>query len=121
MDSDKYDVIYCPENRVYCNICDKSCIERFYKTHLKSQTHTKNTYKRQQINMQFKCDLFDRDRQNLSRNIHIKSLIHKKCLREKYIINNPNFFEVDQILNNYVEGYDKKFARYLINFEFKLK
>ena len=31
MDSDDYDVIYCPENgtyRVYCEICDKICIER---------------------------------------------------------------------------------------------
>ena len=31
MDSDKYEVIYCPEDnedRVYCKICDKLCIER---------------------------------------------------------------------------------------------
>ena len=43
MDSDNYEDIYCPEdveNRVYCNICDKLCIERFYKTQFKSQTHT---------------------------------------------------------------------------------
>ena len=36
MDSDNYEVIYCPEDdehRVYCNICDKLCIERFYKIH----------------------------------------------------------------------------------------
>ena len=34
MDSDIYEVIYCPEDdeyRVYCEICDKN--------HLKSQTH----------------------------------------------------------------------------------
>ena len=35
MDSDNnYEVIYCPEddqNRVYCDICDIQCIERFYK------------------------------------------------------------------------------------------
>ena len=34
MDGDIYEVIYCPqgdEYRVYCNICDKLCIERFYK------------------------------------------------------------------------------------------
>ena len=122
MDSDDYDVIYCPEddeNRVYCNICDKLCIERFYKNHLKSQTHTNNTHKRQQINIQFKCDFFDIDMQNVSRNILIKSLIHKKCLREKYIINNPNFFEVDKILSDYVERNNKKFDLYLINCEFK--
>ena len=43
MDTDNYEVIYCSEvdeYRVYCNICDKLCIERFYKNHLKSQTHT---------------------------------------------------------------------------------
>ena len=29
MDSDKYEVIYCPEDdeyKVYCEICDKLCI-----------------------------------------------------------------------------------------------
>ena len=42
MDSDKNEVIYCPEDdeyRVYCNICDKLCRQRLYKIHLKSQTH----------------------------------------------------------------------------------
>ena len=39
------DDIYCEENRkyyVYCNICNKFCIKRFYKNHLKSQTHKNN-------------------------------------------------------------------------------
>ena len=39
---DSYEVIYCEDDgeyRVYCEICDKLCIERFYKNHLKSQTH----------------------------------------------------------------------------------
>ena len=42
MDSNNYEVIYCPEDdeyRVYCEVCDKLCIERIYKNHLKSQTH----------------------------------------------------------------------------------
>ena len=42
MDSE---VIYCPgdgENRLDCEICDNLCIERFYKNHLKSGTHTNN-------------------------------------------------------------------------------
>ena len=48
MDSDnnRYEVINCPEDhekRVYCDTCDKICIERFYKNHLKSQTHTNTT------------------------------------------------------------------------------
>ena len=53
MDSDNnnYEVIYCPEDdeyRVYCDICDKLCIERFYKNHPKSGTHTNNSRKRPQ-------------------------------------------------------------------------
>ena len=50
MDSVNYEVIYCPEDdeyRVYCNICDKLCIERYYKNHLKSQAQRNNIHKRQ--------------------------------------------------------------------------
>ena len=54
MDSDNnYEVIYCGDDneyRVYCDICDKLCIERFYKNHLKSGTHINNFYKRQRLN-----------------------------------------------------------------------
>ena len=50
MDIENQELIYCAnydEYRVYCNnICDKLCIERFYKNHLKSQAHTNNTYKK---------------------------------------------------------------------------
>ena len=37
-----YEPVYCKndgEYRIYCAICDKLCIERFYENHLKSQTH----------------------------------------------------------------------------------
>ena len=37
--------IYCPEDetyRIYCEICDKLCIDRYYQNHLKSQTHLNN-------------------------------------------------------------------------------
>ena len=54
MASDNYknEVLYCPKDdecRIYCNICAKLCIERFYTKHLKSQTHTHNIHKRQQL------------------------------------------------------------------------
>ena len=45
-----YEVTYCPEDdehRVHCDICDKLCIERFYKNHLKSQTHDNLIRKKQ--------------------------------------------------------------------------
>ena len=56
MDSDKYGVIYCPEDneyRVYCDICDKLFIEGFYKNHLKSQTHIINIRKIEQLDKSF--------------------------------------------------------------------
>ena len=37
--------IYCPEDdtyRIYCDICDKLCIDRNYQNLSKSQTHLNN-------------------------------------------------------------------------------
>ena len=56
-----YEVIYRPEDdefRVYCNICDKFCIERYYKIDLKSGTHLNNFYKRQRLKNTNKNYLF---------------------------------------------------------------
>ena len=54
MDSENKEVIYYADDddeyRVYCNICDKLCIEIFQKNRLKSQSHTNNNYKRQRTN-----------------------------------------------------------------------
>ena len=43
-----YEVVYCAnddEYKVHCEICDKLCIERYYKNHLKSRTHANNNRK----------------------------------------------------------------------------
>ena len=55
MDSDNQLVFYCEDDeyRIYCHICDELCIERFYIKHLKSQTHTNNIRKREQLNKSF--------------------------------------------------------------------
>ena len=55
MNSDDQQVIYCDdgEYRVYCSLCDKLCMERFYKNHLKSRTHTNNIRKREQLYKSF--------------------------------------------------------------------
>ena len=48
MDIKSQEVIYCEDDEEYsvcCKICDKLCIERVYKNHLKSQTHTNNIHK----------------------------------------------------------------------------
>ena len=43
MNSDNQQVNLCEDGefRVYCNICEDLCIERYYKNPIKSQTHTK--------------------------------------------------------------------------------
>ena len=50
-DSGNQLVIYCKDDeyRVYCDVCDNSCIERFYKNHLKSRTYINNIRKREQM------------------------------------------------------------------------
>ena len=51
MNIENQDFIFCAgdddEYRIYCEICDELCIDRFYKNHLKSKTHTNNIYKRE--------------------------------------------------------------------------
>ena len=52
MDCQNRLVIYCEDDgeyRVYCDVCDNLCIERFYKNHLKSQTHMNNIRKKKSI------------------------------------------------------------------------
>ena len=52
MDSDNQKVIYCEDDgeyRMYCDVCEKLCLERFYNNHLKSGTHITVFHKRQRI------------------------------------------------------------------------
>ena len=56
MDSDNHEVIYCPDDdeyRIYCVVCDKLFIDRFYKNHLKSQTHKNNIHKIEELDKSF--------------------------------------------------------------------
>ena len=52
MNRDNQEAIYCEDDGeciIYCNICDKLCIERFYRKNLKSQTHTDKFHKKRTI------------------------------------------------------------------------
>ena len=49
-ESENFEVMYCADDDeygVFCDICDKLCIERYYKNHLKSGIHKNNIHKRQ--------------------------------------------------------------------------
>ena len=73
MNCDNQQVIYCEDDgeyRVYCDVCDKLCIERFYRNHLKSQTHINNIRKIQQLDKTFQ----------------VVSLIQKWTISVNYVI-----------------------------------
>ena len=56
MDSENQLVIYCEdygEYRIFCDVRDSLCIQRFYKNHLKSKTHINNIRKKEEINKSF--------------------------------------------------------------------
>ena len=57
MNSENQLVIYCEdgEYRVYCNVCDILCIERYYKNHLKSKTHINNIRKIEELEKSFEA------------------------------------------------------------------
>ena len=57
MDNENQLVIYCEDDeyRVFCDICDNLCIQRFYKNHLKSKTHLNNIRKIEEINKAFEA------------------------------------------------------------------
>ena len=58
MDSENHLIVYCPEDneyKVYCDVCDNFCIERFYKNHLKSNTHINNIHKIEKLNKSFEA------------------------------------------------------------------
>ena len=56
-DNQNQQIIYCEDDeyRVYCDVCDSLCIERFYKNHLKSKTHLNNIRKIEEINKAFEA------------------------------------------------------------------
>ena len=56
MNSYNQQVILCEDGvyKVYCDICDELCKERYCKNHLKSQTHTNIIRKREQLKNHFK-------------------------------------------------------------------
>ena len=55
MESENQLVIYCEdgEYRVYCDICDSLCFQRYYNNHLKSKTHINNIRRIEEINKTF--------------------------------------------------------------------
>ena len=129
MDSENPQAFYCEDDgefRVYCDTCDRLCKERFYKNHLKSQTHT-NKIREKTLYKQIRVTIvmFVIKQLNLYQKVIISNLFHiyiqyEKCFRINHTIKNPNFFDVDKISNDYTTNHNKKFELFLVGVDFKL-
>ena len=54
MDSDNQEQIYCADDNeymIYCDICDKICIDRYHNNHPKSRLLINIIHKKQRINI----------------------------------------------------------------------
>ena len=61
MDSENQLVIFCEDDgeyRIFCDVCDGLCIQRFYKNHLKSKTHINNIRKIKELKESFQVISF---------------------------------------------------------------
>ena len=60
MEKKNQEAIYCADDdeyRLFFNICDKLCLERFYENHLKSRTHLTNLRQREQLKSSYTNNL----------------------------------------------------------------
>ena len=73
--------------------------------------------------MSYHCECCDKRIKLKSKNKRFKSLSHKeyeKIIRINYTIQNPNFFDVDKLFNDFITNHKKKFELYLVRADFKL-
>ena len=72
--------------------------------------------------MSYYCSICDRTIKYKSKNKHFKSLTHKsfdKFIRLNHTIQNPKFFDVDKMFNDYIIIHKRKIELDLIGADFK--
>ena len=73
--------------------------------------------------MDYFCSLCDKTIKIKSENYHLRSLApnqFEKCLCKKHTIENTNFFDVDDLFNEYITNHNQKFDLYVNKFDFIL-
>ena len=73
--------------------------------------------------MSYYCDICDKTINLKSKNKHLKSITHfelEKSFRIIHSIENSNFFNVDDIYNDFINNHNKKFYFYYVNCNFNL-
>ena len=71
--------------------------------------------------IKYNCDVCDRTIKNKSKRKHSKSVAHnesEKSSRLKHTIKNPNFFDVDENVSEYITSHNKKLDLYVVNYDF---
>ena len=71
----------------------------------------------------YHCEICDMVIKPKSKSRHFKSNNHKNLAKHKHIkltIDNPNLDDIDKIIYDYINEYDKKYGYYYIRCEFKL-
>ena len=73
--------------------------------------------------MESHCDVCDRTNKTKSKREQFESLRHNEfamCIRTKHLIQNPDVFDIDEKIDEYITNDIEKFDLYLVGYDFKL-
>ena len=73
--------------------------------------------------MSYYCDICDKTIKLRCKKKHLNSSLHKSLSRSfinRYCVKNPDFLQIENILNKYIRDYRKKFNFFIIECKFKL-
>ena len=73
--------------------------------------------------MSYYCDTCDRTIKLRSKKKHLNTNLHRtysNCIRNRYYIKNPEFFQIENILNKHISDYLKRFEFFIIICEWKI-
>ena len=73
--------------------------------------------------MSYYCDICDKIIKSKSKNNHLKSITHnelEKSFRVNHSIENPKFFNVDYLYNDFINKHNKKYYFYYVKCNFSL-
>ena len=69
------------------------------------------------IILDYHCDICDKKLELESKNKHFKSFRHNdygKCIQVNYTFQNPSFFDLVKIYNDYISNHNRKFKKILL-------
>ena len=73
--------------------------------------------------MDYYCNSCDKSDKIKSKKKHLNSQLHKNLFKQvinRYTIENPDFFQIENIIKNYIRDYNKKFEFYAVICKWKI-